>query len=136
MVNVFLAGSQSDERSALRLLISDMHMNVVGESADWPSTLEIAPKTCFDLLLVDWDLLPHDPQIEIAKLRSACPDIVSVVLFSHFNSREQAANSVGADLFISKGEMPERISEYIKSEAKTIRQKKSLKKFTTPSKKS
>ncbi len=33
-------------------------MEVVGEAADWPTTLAQAPSAKLDMLLVDWDLLP------------------------------------------------------------------------------
>jgi DNA-binding NarL/FixJ family response regulator len=135
MINVFLADTQSEERSALRLLVTELHMNVVGEAVDWSSTLLKAPRISFDLLLVDWTLLPENPQVALAELRAACPNTVSVVLFSHLDSREQAANSVGADLFISKGEAPERVAEFIKTEARNIRQRKSLDKYATRARK-
>lgn len=39
MIRVFLADAGIDERSALRLLLLDLNMEVVGEAADWPTTL-------------------------------------------------------------------------------------------------
>jgi hypothetical protein len=39
MPRVFLADAQLEERSALRLLLLDLKMEVVGEAADWPATL-------------------------------------------------------------------------------------------------
>lgn len=114
MVNVFLADTRPEERSALRLLVSDMKMKVVGEAADWITTLSKAPSTNLDLLLVDWDLLPDEPTTAISKLRSACSSSISIVLLSHLNPKQQAAQSAGADLFISKGETPTRVAEGIK----------------------
>jgi len=112
MTRVFLADSQHEERSALRLLLLDLKMEVVGEAADWPSTLAQAPTTNLDMLLVDWDLLPFDLGIQsLAELRRACPNAIVVVLISHLDARHQAALSAGADAFISKGETPERVAE-------------------------
>ena len=39
MTRLFLADAQPEERSALRLLLLDLNMEVVGEAADWPTTL-------------------------------------------------------------------------------------------------
>ena len=71
MTRVYLADSRPEERSALRLLLLDMKMDVVGEAADWLTTLAKAPATLLDMLLVDWDLLPISPAIAINKLRKS-----------------------------------------------------------------
>jgi DNA-binding NarL/FixJ family response regulator len=109
---VYLADSQREERAALRLLLLDLSMEVVGEAADWLTTLAQAPATRLDMLLVDWDLLPVDLGVQsLADLRLACPNAIVVVLISHLDARHQAALSSGADVFISKGESPERVAE-------------------------
>jgi DNA-binding NarL/FixJ family response regulator len=117
MTRVYLADSRSDERSALRLLLLDMKMDVVGESADWLTTLAKAPATLLDMLLVDWDLLPISPVIAINELRKLCPAALVIVLISHLDARQQAALSAGADAFISKGETPERVADRIRTVA-------------------
>ena len=58
MTRVFIADGKPEERSALRLLLQDLKMEVVGEAADWTTTLANAPTTPLNMLLVDWDLLP------------------------------------------------------------------------------
>jgi DNA-binding NarL/FixJ family response regulator len=40
-----------------------------------------------------------------------CPTAIVIVLISHLDARQQAALSAGADAFISKSEMPERVAE-------------------------
>ena len=111
----YLADSQPEERSALRLVLLDLNMEVVGEAADWPTTLAQAPATNLDMLLVDWDLLPADLGAQsMAELRLACPNAIVVVLISHRDARQQAAISAGADAFISKGETPERVAERLR----------------------
>ncbi len=35
--------SQPDERCALRLMLLDLKLEVVGEAADWPTTLALFP---------------------------------------------------------------------------------------------
>ena len=113
MTRVYLADAQPEERSALRLLLLDLNMEVAGEAADWPTTLANAPTTGLDMLLVDWDLLPEDLGVQsLAELRQACPDAIVVVLISHLDARHQAALSAGADAFISKGETQTRLQEH------------------------
>jgi DNA-binding NarL/FixJ family response regulator len=117
MTRVYLADSRPEERSALRLLLLDMKMDVVGESADWMTTLANAPGALLDMLLVDWDLLPISPVIAINELRKLCPAALVIVLISHLEARQQAALSAGADAFISKGETPERVADRIRTVA-------------------
>jgi DNA-binding NarL/FixJ family response regulator len=122
MTRVYLADAQSQERSALRLLLIDLKMQVVGEASDWFTTLAKAPSTGLDMLLVDWDLLPVDLGVQsLAILRQACPSAIVVVLISHLDARHQAALSAGADAFISKAETPERVAERLRAAAESIR---------------
>jgi DNA-binding NarL/FixJ family response regulator len=120
MTRVFLADSQNEERSALSLLLLDLKMEVVGEAADWPTTLAQAPLSQTDMLLVDWDLLPIAPTAALEKLREACPAALVIVLISHLDARQQAALSTGADAFISKGEMPEHVAERLRTVAASV----------------
>jgi DNA-binding NarL/FixJ family response regulator len=115
MTRIYLADAQPEERSALRLLLLDLKMEVVGEAADWFTTLAQAPISRADMLLVDWELLPHSPTAALKKLRKACPAALVIVLISHLDARQQAALSAGADAFISKGEMPERVAERLRA---------------------
>ena len=59
MTRIYLADAQLEERSALRLLLMDLKMEVVGEAADWLTTLVQAPVSRADMLLIDWELLPN-----------------------------------------------------------------------------
>jgi DNA-binding NarL/FixJ family response regulator len=122
MIHVYLADAQPDERKALRVMILDLKMDIVGESADWPTTLAMAPKTGLNMLLVDWGMLPTGMGVQsLAQLRLACPNAILVVLISHLDARHQAALSAGADAFISKGETPERVAERLRAAAGNIR---------------
>ena len=73
------------------------------------------------MLLVDRDLLPQSPNAAVEELRKACPAALVIVLISHLDARQQAALSAGADAFISKGEMPERVVERLRAVAANIR---------------
>ena len=120
MTRVYLADSRPEERSAFRLLLQDLKMEVIGEAGDWLTTLDQAPVSRADMLLVDWELLPNSPTAALKKLRKACPAALVIILISHLDARQQAALSAGADAFISKGEMPERVAERLRAVAASI----------------
>jgi DNA-binding NarL/FixJ family response regulator len=117
MTRVFLADAMTQERSALRLTVLDLNMEIAGEAADWSTTLAQAPVSRADMLLVDWKLIPDAPQQALMQLRKACPAALVIVLISHLDARQQAALSAGADAFISKSEMPDRVAERLRSAA-------------------
>jgi DNA-binding NarL/FixJ family response regulator len=121
MTRVYISDAKSEERSALRLVVLDLKMEVVGEAADWETTLAQAPISRIDMLLIDWDLLPNHPTSALDELRRACPEALVIVLISHLDARQQAALSAGADAFISKGETPERVAERLRTVAASVR---------------
>jgi DNA-binding NarL/FixJ family response regulator len=114
MTRVYLSDANHEERSALRLLLQDLNMEVIGEAADWATTIVQVPGRRADMLLVDWSLLPRPPTAALEELRRACPAALVIVLISHLDARQQAALSAGADTFISKGETPERVAERLR----------------------
>jgi len=120
MTRAYIADARLEERSALRLLLLDLKMEVVGEAADWYTTLAQAPISRVDMLLVDWDLLPSAPTEALEELRQACPAALVIVLISHLDARQQAALSAGADAFISKSEMPDRVVEHLRTLAARV----------------
>jgi DNA-binding NarL/FixJ family response regulator len=120
MTRVYLADALIEERSALRLVLLDLNMEIAGESADWSTTLAQVPLSRSDILLVDWDLLPYSPGAALIELRTVCPDALVIVLISHLDARQQAALSAGADAFISKGETPERVAEHLRTVAASV----------------
>ena len=73
-----------------------------------------------DMLLVDWELIPLGSGNTLSQLRAVCPTAVVIVLISQLDARQQAAFSVGADAFISKGEMPDRVAERLRMAADRI----------------
>ena len=121
MTRVYISDAKSEERSALRLVVLDLKMEVVGEAADWFTTLAQAPTRRTDMLLIDWDLLPNSPTAALDELRKACPAALVIILISHLDARHQAALSAGADAFISKGETPERVAERLRLAAASVR---------------
>ena len=122
MTRVYVADALTEERSALRLMLLDLNMEVVGEAADWATALAQAPVRLTDILLIDWDLLPRtSPSMALDQLRRACPAALVIILISHLDARQQAALSSGADAFISKGETPERVAERLRAVAASVR---------------
>ena len=119
MTRVFIADSQLEVRSALRLLLLDLNMQVVGDAADWSTALTQAAGTQPDMLVVDWEMIPTNTSL--LELRATCPAAVVIVLVSHLDARQQAALSAGADSFISKGETPDRVAERLRAAAQNGR---------------
>lgn len=117
MTRVFVANHQPEARAAFRRLLLVLDMQVVGEAADWSTTLTQAPATHPDMVVVDGELLSSAGGATLSELRGACPHTVVIVLLSHLEVREQAALSTGADVFISKGEMPDRVAEHLRTAA-------------------
>lgn len=121
MTRVYVADAIPEERSALRLLLLDLKMDVVGEAADWATTLVQAPLCRTEMLLIDWEMLPDGPTASLDGLRTACPAAMVIILISHLDARQQAALSAGADAFISKGETPDRVAERLRAVAASLR---------------
>jgi DNA-binding NarL/FixJ family response regulator len=111
MNSVYLADAHPDERSALRLLLLDLNLRIVGEAADWPTAVAQAPSTHPDMLVVDGDLVNGGLSGRLSELRQACPASLVVVLINHLDEHERAEMSTGLETFISKGETSERIIE-------------------------
>jgi hypothetical protein len=72
VTRVYLADPSPDERAALHLLLLDLQLEVVGESADWNTTISQTPISRIDMLLVDWSILPDLPTMAIKELRKSC----------------------------------------------------------------
>lgn len=121
MTRVYIADAIPEERSALRLVLLDLKMDIAGEAADWATALAQAPVSRADMLLIDWGLLPNSPTTALDELRKACPAALVIILISHLDARQQAALSAGADAFISKGETPDRVAGRLHSIAAGFR---------------
>ena len=115
MTRVFLADPQAEERSALRLLLNDIKITVVGEAADWPAALTQIPLSCSDMVLIDRDLLPSDPCQALTKLRASCSRLVYIILLLNtLDFRQEVELASAADLLINKQESPQRIAERLR----------------------
>ena len=121
MIRVFISDGKPEERAALRIVLLDLNMEVAGEADDWSTTLVQVPINRIDMLVIDWDLLPNPPGTGLDELRRACPAALVIVLISYLSALQQAALSAGADAFISKGELPERVAERLRAVAAGVR---------------
>ncbi len=121
MTRVYIADAKPEERTALRVLLLDLQMEIAGEAADWVTTLAQVPVSRTDMLLIEWDLLPTSQTAALEEVRRVCPAALVIVLISHLSARQQAALSAGADAFISKGETPERVAEHLRAVAASVR---------------
>ena len=120
MIRVYIADALPSERSALRLMLLDINMEIAGEAEDWSTALAQAPICNTDLLMLEWALLPVAPSAALDDLRKVCPRALIIILISSLMDRQQAALSAGADVFISKSELPERVAEHLRAAAAKI----------------
>lgn len=123
MTRIYIADALLKERSALRLVFLDLKMEITGQAADWLTTVSQVPFSYTDILLIDWELLPSSPTQAIEELRKLCSVTLVIVLISYLSVRQQVALSVGADFFISKGEMPQQIIEHLETIVASINMK-------------
>jgi len=116
-VRVLIADDQPQVRSALQLLLKqEPGVAVVGEAENVEEALELVAARRPDLVLLDWEL-PGLRAADVPKkakpgllpaLRARCPRVKVVALSGRPEAR-QAALAAGADVFVSKGDPPERL---------------------------
>jgi len=120
MILVYIADAMPSERLALRLMLLDLNMEVAGEAEDWSITLAQTPTCHTDILMLEWNLLPAAPNAALDELRKACPKALVIILIGSLADHQQAALSFGADVFISKSELPDRVAEHLRAAAAKI----------------
>lgn len=120
MTRVYLASAMSLERSALRLMLLDLNMEVAGEGDEFSTTLAQTPICRPDILMLDWGMFPAAPNTALDELRKACPKALIIILIGSLMVRQHAALSTSADIFISKNELPEHVAEHVRAAAAKI----------------
>jgi DNA-binding NarL/FixJ family response regulator len=120
MIRVYITDALPSERLALRLVLLDLNMEIAGEAADWSTTLAQTPICDTDILMMEWELLPAVPNTALHELRKACPKALVIILIGSLADRQQAVLSTGADVFISRVELPERVAERLRAAAAKI----------------
>lgn len=114
MTRVYLADALPEERSALRLLLLDLDMEVVGEASDWSTVLAQAGPSNADMFLIDADLFPDAPSAALNDLRKARSTATIIILINHIGEYRQTALFSAPSILISKDETPERIADRLR----------------------
>lgn len=120
MIKVYIADASPQERAALRWMLKDQKMQIVGEASDLLTLFSEAPLTKPDLILIDYALVRSDSNYSIEKLRGICSTLIAIIVISGLNFREMATISTGADIFISKNDLPEDIARQIQDAAEQV----------------
>lgn len=108
-MRVLLADDQAKVRSALRLLLEqEPDLNVLGEAVDAQGLLDWVRAACPDVVLLDWELPGLKANSLLPILRQLCPHLKVIALSGRPEARG-AALAAGADAFVSKGDLPERL---------------------------
>jgi DNA-binding NarL/FixJ family response regulator len=108
-MRILIADDQANVRSALALLLEqEPQFEIVAEAADAVGLLQAVRKNNPDLLLLDWELpgLPADYLLRLLRYEQPC---LLIVALSSRPEAEAAATAAGADAFISKSALPERV---------------------------
>jgi len=110
-MDILLVDDEARVRSALWLLLRQHQaLSVVGEAGDIAQALSLIAMRKPDVLIMDWDLLrENDKQSTILdQMRGICPGLHVIALSLRPEARISALDE-GADLFVHKGDMPDRL---------------------------
>jgi two-component system nitrate/nitrite response regulator NarL len=108
-MRILLADGQPKVRFALRVLLERQPgLKVVGEAADAQDLLHHTEKVHPDLVLLDWELSGRARGGLLPALREIRPQLVVIALSGRPEARK-AALAAGANAFVSKTDLPERL---------------------------
>lgn len=108
-MQILLADNQPQVRFGLCVLLEHQPgIKIVGEAANARDLLAQSKTACPDLILLDWTLPKMKAVNLLAKLREICPNITVIVLSGRPEARQAALNA-GADGFVGKYELPEKL---------------------------
>jgi len=108
-MQILLADSQPQVRFGLCVLLAHQPgLEIVGEVADAQDLLARSETICPDLVLLDWTLPKMQSEDLLANLRQICPKATVIVLSGRPEVR-QVALDAGADGFVGKYELPEKL---------------------------
>ena len=108
-MQILLADNQPQVRFGLNVLLEHQSgIEVVGEAANARDLLAQSKTACPDLILLDWKLPKMQAEDLLANLREICPNVTVIVLSGRPEAR-QAALDAGADGFVGKYELPEKL---------------------------
>ncbi len=104
MTNILIVDDQASFRRQLRKLLTLAGMNVIAEAGDIPEAKEMVRQFQPDLAVVDV-MLPGTNGVEGIPQLKALHHSLRVILISAYQDFHRAAKEVGAERFVSKGEL-------------------------------
>jgi CheY-like chemotaxis protein len=108
-VRILIADDWPNVQNALRVLLEQQPgLQVVGEVVDVGELLARIKDNCPDTVLLGWELPGRRGIDLLSTLRTACPELIVIVLSGRADAR-RAALAAGADAFVSKVAPPERL---------------------------
>jgi two-component system, NarL family, invasion response regulator UvrY len=114
-VRILIADDQRRTRKSLKaLLAASLPQTEIWEAAGGAEALKLARDVHPHLVLMDIRMPGIDGLDATRGIKSRWPEI-KVLVLSLYESRQEEALAAGADLFVSKGESPERLLSALSS---------------------
>ncbi len=108
-MGILIADDLHRTRKSLKaLLATSLPGKEIWEAADGAEALRLAEDIHPELVVMDIRMPEVDGLAATLGIKSRWPEI-KVLVLSLYESRQEEARAAGADLFVSKGESPERL---------------------------
>jgi len=108
-VRIVIADDQKRTRQSLRALLSaSLPEAQIWEAANGGEALRLAEDVHPQLVVMDIRMPEIDGLAATRGIKTRWPEI-KVLVLSMYRDRQEEASAAGADLFVSKGESPERL---------------------------
>ena len=108
-MRIVIADDQKRTRQSLKALLStSLPGTEIWEAADGAEALQVAEDTHPQLVVMDIRMPEVDGITATRGIKSRWPEI-KVLVLSMYPGLQEEARAAGADLFVSKGESPERL---------------------------
>ncbi len=108
-MRILIADDQKRTRQGLKALLStSLSETEIWEAANGAEALRLAEDIHPHLVLMDIRMPEVDGLDATRGIKSRWPEI-KVLVLSMYQNRQEEAQAAGADLFVSKGESPERL---------------------------
>ncbi len=114
-MRIVIADDQKRTRQSLRALLStSLPESGIWEAANGAEALRLAEELQPHLVVMDVQMPELDGLDATRRIKARWPEIKILVL-SMYRDRQEEALAAGADLFVSKGESPERLLSALSS---------------------
>jgi DNA-binding NarL/FixJ family response regulator len=108
-VRILIADDQKRTRQSLKaLLATSLPETEIWEAANGAEALRLAEEIHPQLVVMDIRMPEIDGLVATRGIKSRWPEI-KVLVLSMYQDRQEEAHAAGADLFVGKGESPERL---------------------------